>query len=93
MASYYFAYYTWVGKSLYLDDLYVKASCRGNKIGSRLLKQVVTVAAKEDCKRLRWQVSHWNKPAIAFYKKIGSHIDEECANCDFDVKAVQAFNF
>ena len=24
IASYFFAYYTWVGKSLYLDDLYVK---------------------------------------------------------------------
>ncbi len=26
MALYFIAYYTWVGKSLYLDDLYVKAS-------------------------------------------------------------------
>ncbi|HYE53239.1 MAG TPA: GNAT family N-acetyltransferase, partial [Chitinophagaceae bacterium] len=26
IASYFFAYYTWVGKSLYLDDLYVLES-------------------------------------------------------------------
>ena len=29
MALYFFAYYTWVGKSLYLDDLYVKKEFRG----------------------------------------------------------------
>ena len=28
MALYFFAYYTWVGKSLYLDDIYVKESFR-----------------------------------------------------------------
>ena len=34
MSLYYFAYYTWVGKTLYLDDLYVKESYRGNGLGT-----------------------------------------------------------
>jgi predicted N-acetyltransferase YhbS len=34
MALYFFAYYTWVGKSLYLDDLYVKETHRKLKIGT-----------------------------------------------------------
>src|SRR5436305_9517994 len=59
IASYFFAYYTWVGKSLYLDDLYVKESHRGQKIGSELLKQIFEVAKNENCKRVRWQVSDW----------------------------------
>ncbi len=57
MASYSFVYYTWVGKSFYLDDLYVKESCRGQKIGSELLKKIFEVAKNENCKRVRWQVS------------------------------------
>ena len=33
-----FVYYTWVGKSIYLDDLYVKPEARGQGIGTRLMK-------------------------------------------------------
>ena len=33
-----FVYYTWVGKSIYLDDLYVKLEARGRGIGTRLMK-------------------------------------------------------
>jgi GNAT superfamily N-acetyltransferase len=91
IASYFFAYYTWVGKSLYLDDLYVKASCRGQKIGSELLKQIFKVARMENCKRVRWQVSDWNKPALEFYKKCGAEIEDEYCICDFDAKAIQEF--
>jgi GNAT superfamily N-acetyltransferase len=64
MALYFFAYFTWMGKSLYLDDLYVKESFRGNKIGSNLLKEIFEFAKQEKCKRVRWQVLNWNKPAI-----------------------------
>ena len=55
MASYSFVYYTWVGKSFYLDDLYVNESCRGQKIGSELLKKIFEVAKNENCKRVRWR--------------------------------------
>ncbi|WP_153796149.1 GNAT family N-acetyltransferase [Foetidibacter luteolus] len=92
MATYFFAYYTWVGKSLYLDDLYVKQEYRGSKIGSLLLKKIFETARLENCKRVRWQVSDWNKPAIEFYKKCGAELDEECINCDFDEHAIKAFN-
>jgi len=40
-----------------------------------LLDEVIALAKKEDCKKLRWQVSGWNTNAISFYKKIGSSID------------------
>ena len=91
MALYFFAYYTWVGKSLYLDDLYVKKAYRGNKIGSRLLEHVFDVAKKENCKRVRWQVLNWNTPAIEMYKKCGADLDNEWSNCDFDKERILEF--
>lgn len=90
-AIYFFAYYTWVGKSLYLDDLYVKPEFRRKKVGSRLLRKVFELAKQENCKRLRWQVLDWNNDAIAFYKKHGAAISTEWLNCDFDEKGIDQF--
>ena len=87
-AVFFFAYYTWVGKSLYLDDIYVKPRYRGKKAGTALLKKVFEIAAKEGCKRVRWQVLDWNKNAIKFYSKHGARIDESWLNCDFDEKMI-----
>ena len=81
-ATCFFAYYTWVGKSLYLDDLYVRKDFRGNGIGTMLIKQIIQLAKSENCKRLRWQVSAWNEPAIAFYKSLGATVDPTESNCD-----------
>jgi GNAT superfamily N-acetyltransferase len=92
IATYFFAYYTWVGKSLYLDDLYVKQSARGQNIGSQLLSAIVDIARKENCKRVRWQVSDWNTPAIEFYKKRGVEIDHEPCNCDLDADGIRNFS-
>jgi len=91
MAIYFFAFYTWVGKSLYLDDIYVKESFRGQKTGTELLKKVFEVAQKEECKRVRWQVLNWNKPAIEMYKKRGADIDDEWLNCTFDYDGIKNF--
>jgi len=84
MALYYFVYYTWVGKSLYLEDLYVKESFRGQNIGSQLMGKMLEVAREENCKRFRLQVLNWNEPAIGFYEKNGFTIDREWYNCDIN---------
>jgi len=83
-ALFYFVYYTWVGKSLYLDDLYVKETYRGHKIGSKLLDKVIEIGRLNNCKRIRWQVLNWNEPAIDFYKKLGADLDDEWINCDLE---------
>ncbi len=80
--SYSIIYYSWVGKSLYLDDLYVRPSFRGKGIGKKLMNTVFEIAEKEKCNRVRWQVSKWNSEAIKFYKKIGARIDDTELNCD-----------
>lgn len=88
-ALYFFAYFTWVGKSLYLDDLYVKPDYRNKGIGSSLLKEIFKIAKSENCKRLRWQVLNWNKNAIKLYKKTGAIIDNDWSNCDFDFEQIK----
>lgn len=84
-AAWFFAYFSWTGKALYLDDLYVVESARGQAIGTRLLHTVIEHAKASACKKVRWQVSHWNKPAIAFYRKMGAWIDAEEMNCHYEL--------
>ncbi len=91
MALFFMAYFTWVGKSLYLEDIYVKESFRQHRIGSALLREVFGVARAEGCKRVRWQVLNWNEPAIAFYRKCGAELDEEWINCNFDETGIANF--
>lgn len=91
MALFYFVYYSWVGKSLYLDDIFVKENFRKHKIGTALLKKVFEIAKKENCKRVRWQVLDWNQPAIEMYKNSGAVIDNEWLNCTFDAEGIKDF--
>ncbi len=93
MALYYFSYYTWVGKSLYLDDLYVKTEHRGSGIGQELIQKLFKVAQEENCSRVRWQVLDWNEPAMKLYDKMGATLDGEWINCDFDKEGVKSFKF
>lgn len=84
-ASFFFAYYSWTGKALYLDDLYVTEPFRNQNIGSLLLNTVIDLAKTTQCRKLRWQVSNWNDAAIGFYKKMGASIDEVEINCDLEL--------
>jgi ribosomal protein S18 acetylase RimI-like enzyme len=84
-ATYFYAYFTWTGKSLYMDDLYVKESHRSRGIGTLLINKVIAFAKANGCHKLRWQVSDWNAPAIGFYKSIGAVIDAQERNCDLDL--------
>lgn len=81
-ACYSFVYYSWSGKALYLDDLYVKEDYRKQNIGSMLMKKVIDHAKENNCKKMRWQVSDWNTNAQAFYKSLGATIDDVEINCD-----------
>ena len=80
--TYFFAYYTWTGKSLYMDDLYVRPEFRAMNIGTKLINRVIALAKTENCRKIRWQVSEWNQPAIDFYKRMGANIDSVESNCD-----------
>lgn len=91
IALYFFAYFTWVGKSLYLDDLYVKEEYRKQGVAKQLLRTVFDIARAERCHRVRWQVLNWNKNAIELYRKCGALIDSEWSNCDVDEEGIVDF--
>lgn len=82
-ASYFNSYYSWSGKALYIDDLYVTQSHRKQGVGAGLLNGIVQMAKETDCYKVRWQVSNWNKNGIEFYKNFGAVIDEVEINCDY----------
>ena len=82
-ATCFYAFYSWSGKALYLDDLYVKEAFRNQGLGKSLLYAVIEMAKAQKCRKVRWQVSRWNTQAIGFYKHIGAEIDEVELNCDY----------
>lgn len=64
---------TWEGKKgLYLEDLYVTPSARGQGVGTAMLAHLAGVAIDRDCARFEWSVLDWNQPAIDVYRKIGA---------------------
>jgi len=60
-------YSTWQGRSLHLEDLFVRPQFRGHGIGKALLNRVASIAVERGCARLQWDVLNWNQPAIDFY--------------------------
>lgn len=80
MALYYTSYSTWKGRCLYLEDLYIQPEYRQKGGGELLFNRLLEEARKSGVKRMDWQVLEWNKPAIAFYEKIGATLDPEWWN-------------
>ena len=68
-----FGYYsTWVGRGLFLEDLFVRESFRGRGIGKALLAAVARIAVEEQCYGIHWEVLDWNKTATDFYQRLGA---------------------
>lgn len=84
-ATWFFTYYTWSGKGLYIDDLYIVPEFRGKGIGTLLMERITSFAKENKCHKVRWQVSHWNTSAIEFYRKMGAEIDDLEKNCDLNL--------
>lgn len=80
-STFFTAYYTWVGKCLYIDDLFVTQSSRSQGIGEALLDDALAIAKAEDCRRVVWQVSDWNKKAQQFYLAKSAKLVSGEINC------------
>ena len=82
LALYYYRYSTWKGKRMYLEDIIVTESFRGQGIGKKLFDMVIAKGVETDCSGMVWQVLDWNEPAIGFYKDVyNADLDQEWINC------------
>lgn len=79
-ALYYIRYSTWKGCRLYLEDLLVTESYRGQGIGKLLFDKLLQEARDKHYNGMVWQVLEWNEPAINFYKKYEASFDPEWWN-------------
>ena len=85
-ALYYIRYSTWKGQTLYLEDLIVTESMRGQGIGAQLFERILQEAKDKKLVRVNWQVLEWNEPAINFYKKYNAALDPEWTNGSIDIR-------
>lgn len=91
MALYYEKYSTWTGRCIYLEDIIVTESERGNGIGHGLFEAVIGVAKERNSARMEWQVLDWNEPAIGFYRKYNATLDGEWLNGKLTRQQIQEF--
>lgn len=76
-ALYFDCYSTWVGREIFLEDLYVRPQFRRRGIGMGLLASVARIALEENRCALRWEVLNWNKKAIELYKAMGAEFNDQ----------------
>ncbi|KAL4945761.1 hypothetical protein BDV06DRAFT_219004 [Aspergillus oleicola] len=73
MALYFYNYSTWrSAPGIYLEDLYVQPSARGNGYGFALLRWLARQVLEIRGRRLEWSVLTWNEPSIKFYEQVGA---------------------
>lgn len=84
-ALYYIRYSTWKGQVMYLEDILVTESMRGQGIGHQLVDQLIEESKEKGFKRIVWQVLEWNEPAINFYRKYNAKFDPEWVNVILDL--------
>ena len=80
LSFYWIRYSTWKGKFLFLEDFIIKEEYRRSSIGSKLFEATIKECHNLKLNGMIWQVLHWNKPAIEFYKKYNANISSEWLN-------------
>lgn len=77
-AIWFLNYSTWTGThGIYLEDLFIRPTARGNGYGKALLKHLAAICAARGYHRLQWWVLDWNQSAIAFYQGLGASFMDE----------------
>ena len=62
---------------VYISDVSVDRSARGQGVGAALMAQVKAWARIHHASKLGWEVWHHNVDAKAFYEKLGASVDKE----------------
>jgi GNAT superfamily N-acetyltransferase len=78
---------------LYLEDLFIEESYRGNGAGTFVMTTLGEIALSLKCNKMVWQALDWNTPALTFYQnKIGAHIVDGLLTTRFAGSTLHEFN-
>ncbi|EHQ26077.1 GNAT family N-acetyltransferase [Mucilaginibacter paludis] len=91
-ALYYIRYSTWKGRRIYLEDLIVTESMRGQGIGKLLFESVLQETKNLNFSGMVWQVLDWNQPAINFYKKYEAGMEAGWLNASLSKDQLMLIN-
>ncbi|MCE2790023.1 MAG: GNAT family N-acetyltransferase [Saprospiraceae bacterium] len=80
MALFYSTFSTWKGKTLYLEDFYVKPEIRNMGIGQKLFNAFLHEAKKLGARQAKWQVLDWNTEAQRFYVRNNAVLEKNWWN-------------
>lgn len=80
MSLFYIRYSTWKGRRLYLEDIIVTESMRGQGIGKQLFDTTWQLCQERRYSGMVWQALDWNEPALNFYRKYNAEFDYEWVN-------------
>lgn len=73
MAIWFRTFSTWTGRhGIWLEDLYVRASYRGQGLGADLMAALARECLRRGYPRLEWTVLDWNTAAIEVYSHLGA---------------------
>lgn len=73
MAIWFVTFSTWTARhGLWLEDLYVRPSHRGQGIGADLISALAQVCVQRGYPRMEWTVLDWNTAAIEVYHHLGA---------------------
>lgn len=89
---YYIRYSTWKGCRLYLEDLLITEHMRGKGLGKLIFDRLIEEAVEKNFNGMNWQVLDWNEPAINFYKKYNSFLDDGWLNVSLSKEQIRNFS-
>lgn len=88
MLVYYFLPYTAQNRpAIYMKELYVSETYRGQHIGEKLMYALHEVAQQHGCSQIKWTVAPWNEGGLRFYQRLGARENRAWLNYEWDVKS------
>ncbi|XP_046852447.1 thialysine N-epsilon-acetyltransferase-like isoform X2 [Xenia sp. Carnegie-2017] len=82
-AVYVNSYSTWKGRALWIEDIFVRADCRGRGIGKEFIKCFAKMSLDSGLSKIRCNVLSWNNMAKSVYQKLGGIVEEDWRQCTF----------
>jgi len=74
---------------VWLEDLFVRPSDRGEGVGHALLAAVAALVRERGGERLEWAALDWNELALGFYRRIGAQTMNEWITHRLDGEALE----